>query len=209
MSITDYDYDDYWRRRLEQRESGDPLTPERVERFCRHLKTGDKVLDVGCGNGDATRRIASLGHECTGVDIALDAIEFARVQNPELRYEVVDADGKIPFEASSFDAIYCAEVIEHIYNVQNFLRDIARVMKPDGIALISTPYHGLLKNLMITLTNFEKHFDPTSPHIRFFTPLTLETMMNAAGLYPVAMFYLGRFRPFSKNMVMLAQRRVD
>jgi len=62
------------------------------------------------------------------------------------------------FNDKSFDVAWSTEVIEHIYYIHNYLFEINRILKLGGIFIITTPYHGLIKNFSIVLFGFDKHF---------------------------------------------------
>ena len=121
-------------------------------------------------------------------------------------YKIVDG-GPIPLADSSVDFVFSSEVVEHIYDTENAIREIARVLKPGGMFLITVPYHGFLKNLSIVFLGFDKHFDPTGPHIRFFSKKTLTTLLKKNGLEIENYNYYGRFFPFSHSIVAFAKKK--
>ena len=72
--------------------------------------------------------------------------------------------------------------------------------------LLITPYHGLIKNLLITIFAFNKHFNPTGPHIRFFTKKTLLDLLSKNKLKTVKIGYYGRIYPIPHSIYVLAQK---
>ena len=102
---------------------------------------GKKVLDVGCGLGNDTSRFAKGGAEITGVDISSKAVAMSK-RNFELRgltgtFEQMDG-GSLDFPDNSFDLVYCHTVLHFAYNPEAIVKEIKRVLKPDGQAIIMT-----------------------------------------------------------------------
>ncbi len=96
-----------------------------------HLANESLVLDYGCGTGNITRHISSLGYQCIGLDIAFDLLALNKSGNDLLCY-----DGEcIPFDDNSFDAVVCYVVLNYLLDREYFesmLGEIHRVLKPGG-----------------------------------------------------------------------------
>ena len=75
-------------------------------------------------------------------------------------------------------------MIEHVYDTEQFVTEIARVLAPGGFFFITTPFHGYVKNFILALIGFDKHFDVTGPHIRFFSDRALHNLYVSAVLRP-------------------------
>jgi ubiquinone/menaquinone biosynthesis C-methylase UbiE len=95
---------------------------------------GLRVLDVGCGTGHQLAALRSRGYEGAGVDASEAMLAYARENNPgaEIRNASVDA---LPFETESFDVVVCIEVLRHLRDPRPAIGEMARVLKPGGIAL--------------------------------------------------------------------------
>jgi SAM-dependent methyltransferase len=141
-----------------------------------------KALEVGCGNGFFSGHLARFGCEVTGIDLSPTAVELARKTYPGISFLVHDLAEPLPFADSTMDVVWCSEVLEHLFSPLGTVGEIRRVLKPGGVFLCTVPYHGPLKNLGIALLAFEKHYDPTYPHIRFFTRKSLSHIVEKAGL---------------------------
>jgi ubiquinone/menaquinone biosynthesis C-methylase UbiE len=112
------------------------------------FKDGDKLLDVGCGEGRHVIH-ACLEHNILGVgvdlsirDLKTTAERFAPFAkyNRNSCFSIQQADArKLPFADKSFDKIICSEVLEHIENYPAVLQEINRVLKPNGILAVSVP----------------------------------------------------------------------
>lgn len=101
----------------------------------RHVKSGDKVLDIGCGNGRFCGLLENIGANYTGIDSSKGLIEIARDQCGEARFEVADATD-LPFPAQTFDAAVAIAVLHHIPSKElriRFFYEAHRVLKAGGI----------------------------------------------------------------------------
>jgi len=180
-------------------------------RLCAHLKRGSRVLDVGCGNGSLTREFGELGHRVTGVDLSRGGVEMARSNWPQGRFEVLGADQELLLNLGErpFDLVYSVEVIEHLYDPRGFLEGCFAALKPGGLFLCSTPYHGYFKNLALSLGNgWDRHANPLHEggHIRFYSKKTLTRAVLDAGFVSPRIIGSGRYPPLWKSMILTATR---
>jgi SAM-dependent methyltransferase len=206
-------YERYWSTGSAAPPEDDPTTPVRKRllswALARFLVIGDrppKVLDAGCGTGEFTAFIRGLGFDVAGIDIAKAAIERARVLCPEVSFSVASLEEALPYPDGEFDAIWCTEVLEHIFDVHACLSEFNRVLRNEGILILTTPFHGLLKNLAIALVGFERHFNPYLSHIRFFTKRSLTECLSRAGFKPVLWRGIGRIWPLYKSFFVVARK---
>lgn len=110
------------------------------------IRKKNYVLDLGCRIGDGTYILKDLCKIIVGVDIDKKALDYAKnyyfAEN--IRYFISDACN-LSFKSNSFDVVVSLEVIEHILNQDRFLLEIKRVLKNNGIAIISTPNRDIIK----------------------------------------------------------------
>lgn len=110
----------------------------------RNVRRSARVLEVGCGLGFFGRR---LQKEFTyvGFDISIDALTYARVLN-HLSTSVSGEAGALPFRDHSFDALVAFDLVEHLMDPLLFFGEAWRVLKPDGIVVVTTPNISSLGN---------------------------------------------------------------
>ena len=108
--------------------------------------TAAPVLDVGCGNGIYTQHLARKCGKAVGVDHNAPNLAWAKAEFPECEFILSNGEN-LPFAAASFGAVMLTEVLEHTRDDRQTLREIARVLRPGGTLLLSTPHRGLFAGL--------------------------------------------------------------
>jgi 2-polyprenyl-6-hydroxyphenyl methylase/3-demethylubiquinone-9 3-methyltransferase len=163
-----------------------------------HVRAGERVLDVGCGEGHFTEALADAGCQVTGVDVARIPLQRAKRRRAGLDLRLLEARGPWPLADASFDVIWAGEVIEHVVDTGAFLSEIRRLLRPAGSLLISTPAHPPLALICLALSprRFAEHFDVRADHLRFYNRTALRALLadfrftdieiRAAGGLPLA-----------------------
>ena len=116
-----------------------------------------RIVDLGCGSGAMLARLLAHGYQdLHGIDIALPADPA-----PGISFTEADLDAPmLPFQAGSLDLVLCVEFIEHVENPGALLREVARVLHPDGRLLLTTPnLHSVEARLRWLLLGQLKQFD--------------------------------------------------
>lgn len=102
----------------------------------KKLKAGSKYLDVGCGTGIVVDGLFKNGLDSYGVEISQSSLNIAKKRKGKYRL----FDGKvIPYKNNVFDAVGSFNVIEHVENVEAFLKESKRVLKKGGYLIVCTP----------------------------------------------------------------------
>ncbi len=110
--------------------------------FASHFSSGKRVIDLGCGTGYGVDFLLkhSDPDEIIGIDIAKEAIDFARTnyKNKKAKFLVADATN-LPFDNHSFDLVLAFELIEHLDNPEMLVKEAKRILKKRGFFIVSTP----------------------------------------------------------------------
>lgn len=189
-------------RLYSQRRNIGGLEEERVRASVELFENvkGERLLDIGCADGAITVRLmrAMGAREAYGVDIAPEAITAA--QERGVQSFCVDLDKEdLTFSDNFFDAVYCAEVIEHLFDPDHLLSEVNRVLKRGGTACITTPNLAGWPNRLALLAGFHPYPMAASPghegvgkllfkgeegqwgHIRVFTLRALKELVRLHG----------------------------
>lgn len=110
-------------------------TPPEIENLITtRIKSGDKILDVGCGNGRFCPTMINAGADYTGIDIAENLIKIAKKNYPAGKFAIAAADS-LPFPEQTFNAVVSIAVLHHLPSKnlrRRFLKEIRRVLKNNG-----------------------------------------------------------------------------
>jgi len=164
-----------------------------IQRLLAHVPLqGTEVLEIGCGAGVWTQRLARAGASVTALDVLPHLVEAAtaRIKSNSLddrcRFLCGNLDDVVP-ENASFDFVFFKDVIEHVHDDREVVAQIARRLAPGGLLFVSTQ-NALCLNF--ALESFweriiKRHrgwmgWDET--HVRFYTPRRLENLLMEHGL---------------------------
>jgi len=180
-----------------------------IIRLCMELGAR-RVVDIGCGNGSLCRELATRGYEVVGCDPSAAGVRLAQSSAPELVFHQIGVDDDpSAIGNESFDVAIATEVIEHLVRPRNLPRFAKQLLRPGGHLIISTPYHGYLKNLLLALTDkWDAHLNPfwDGGHIKFWSRKTLSQLLNEAGFRVVRFIGAGRIPFLWKSMIIIAQK---
>lgn len=167
------------------------------------------ILDIGCQLGDSCCLISQLGHKVYGVEVDTECVDIAKKKYPMLNIQWGDCEREIPFPDKYFDLVWAGDVIEHIRFTDVFINEINRVLKVSGLFVLTTPMHNRIKNMLISITNFEKHFNPEFSHYRFYTKKSLRNVLEKRGFRIRSINYIGRIRLIAETMFVVAEKTED
>lgn len=126
--------------------TGDMALKRRARRIIEEInpREGDKILEVGCGDGFYLHLLSNLGIKnlkLVGVDVDKNALKSARknLKGKKVTLKHGDVMEKLPFKDNSFDKIIMSEVAEHLPDDVKGLKEVYRVIKPGGILCLTVP----------------------------------------------------------------------
>ena len=191
------------------------LLPVGLKILCRHFADAPvsrAVIDLGCGNGLLDRALSKDGYMVTGVDVDPVAIAQAKTNDPHGTYFVGSVYDELVADHGTFPAAVSLEVIEHLYDPHGFAQTLFNLLAPNGVAVISTPYHGYIKNVALSLSGLmDRHYTALwrGGHIKFWSIDTISALLQGAGFSVERVFRVGRLPPVARSMVIVARRPSD
>jgi len=167
------------------------LVPGRLSWMDRQIDwRGKQVLDLGCAGGFMAEALADRGAIVTGLDPAGEAIAAARAHAAQtgraIRYDVGVGEA-LPYPDTTFDAVVCVDVLEHVQDLSRVMAEVTRVLRPDGLFLFDTINRNPLARLAtITVAEDILRLLPKGTHDpdMFIKPRELRAAMTQAGLVP-------------------------
>jgi SAM-dependent methyltransferase len=202
-------YEEYWSGAAPPE---DDATIETRRRLLEHeIGAFDRqlVLDAGCGSGIFLDTLKGHKNRVIGVDVSKTALDRARRVAADTFLCEASLPLALPFRKARFDVVWCSEVLEHLSDVYASLCELNRVTRVGGRLILTVPYHGLAKNVLIACLGFDKHFDPLVSHVRFFTIESISHCLELTGFHVVKVAGIGRLWPVWKSMFVVAQKRTD
>jgi ubiquinone/menaquinone biosynthesis C-methylase UbiE len=189
-----------------------------LERQLPRRGDGLRLLDIGCGTGHQMASLRGRGFEVAGVDGSSDMLEHARANNPEAEIKHSDVDS-IPFPDASFDFVLCIEVLRYLPDSTRCIQEMARVLKPGGVCLVTAA--PLLSLNGYWLVNRIANFVPVGSLVRlkqfFTTSRALRRCFAAAGflnpavhgVYQGPVSWVERLTPSALPSLLKAWEPVD
>jgi methionine biosynthesis protein MetW len=120
---------------------------DRYDMACKLASNGERVLDVGCGNGSMLFRLIHKYSKLYGIDITPSRLEDARKTVAETYSDLPNKfyfcegnlDRAMEFESDYFDTIICLATLEHVYDIYNLIKEVHRILKPGGDIIVEVP----------------------------------------------------------------------
>lgn len=148
------------------------------------LKKGNTILDAGIGDGELTFMLASKQlYNVIGIDISSGKIKRLKrlLHKKCLKRQLFQCDvNNIPFQDRSFDCIFCSEVLEHLPEPEKAISEFHRILKPDGIVIITVPYK---EKITYQVCIHCHKLTPSSGHLHSFNEINLTKLLKISGFY--------------------------
>lgn len=142
------------------------------------------LLDVGCAGGELSQLLAGAGWKVEGLEREPSLVESARGRGIPVHCVEFDRE-PFPWEPGTFDAVVAGEVIEHVIDTDHVLAEIARVLRPDGVLVITTPnlasFENRIRLLLGRYPMWMDHRVQGTGHLRYYTPRILRRQLEQHG----------------------------
>lgn len=195
--------------------------------FKKEMKKG-RLLEIGCLSGRMLSTLKSEGWNCYGIDI----IDKPKNFDKDIIFIKHNVEEILPFENDFFDIVYAGEVIEHLYDTDNFIKEIARILKPEGYIIITTPNIASFINRFLLLAGklprYVEYKKGGDGHIHLYTLKIIESQLcdngfrvekkignffsfpdptNGKNIRNSILSLLGNYLPsFSENLIIVAKK---
>jgi SAM-dependent methyltransferase len=131
--VTEFERETWNRCAQNYQETFAPLTNEAAQLLMEavSVKSGTRVLDIGCGPGNVAGELATAGGDVDGVDYSEPMLEVAKKNHPGIRFHFANAE-KLPFDDGTFDAVISSLAVHHLARPAEVFKEVHRVLKPGG-----------------------------------------------------------------------------
>ncbi len=159
------------------------------------LKPGERILDVGCGTGRHLLELSAFPVNLVGLDMSREDLRktwymfllTGQEQPVHARLELIVGGGEgLPFPDDAFDHVLCTETLEHVPDDAAVLRELLRVLKPDGTLVISVPDE-YSERLLWRFS--ERYYNTPGGHVRIYRRRQIRRLLRENGAVPFAVEY--------------------
>ena len=179
------------------------------------LKTlnAKRVCDIGSGNGATAGVLHGAGYYVVGAEYDSNGVKLSQSTYPNINFynlgvqdnpqDILDQEGEL------FDVVISTEVIEHLFLPHQLPIFAHKLLVKDGYLVITTPYHGYLKNLVLSLLNkWDKHHTALwdGGHIKFWSRAPLTQLLEENGFKVINFKGAGRLPWLWKSMILIAKK---
>lgn len=169
------------------------INPLRLDFIAQHSNGlfGKRVVDIGCGGGILAESMARQGASVTGIDMAEDSLEVAKLHGLEsgihVQYQLITAEDFAEQHRAQFDVVTCMEMLEHVPDPASIVRACAKLVKPGGQVFFSTLNRNIKSYLMAIIgAEYVLGLVPkgTHQHNKFIRPSELMGWLDNTPLLP-------------------------
>lgn len=159
------------------------------------LPKGGKLLDIGCGYGFFLSKMKAMGWQTYGIDVSETAVSYASGNGFDVSLGTLD---NIRYENNSFDVVTMFYVLEHLPNPLNALKEVRRILKPNGLLLLRVPHTTPIVRILSLLKIKNNLYDPPF-HLNDFSLCSMKVVLQKAGFHNIRTFIGGWTRPHNMS----------
>lgn len=185
-----------------------------LKKILKGLPRASTVVDVGCGNGSLLAQFRAHGWELHGLDHSASGIAQAAAAYPGIQFRQADFSTDLSSDPliGRCDVVISTEVVEHLFLPRIYAKNCWRLLRSGGLFVLSTPYHGYLKNFALAASGrMDAHFTALWDygHVKFWSRRTLTLLLREAGFRVTAFYGVGRVPFLWKSMILVAEKRPE
>ena len=147
----------------------------------RDLPRGSAVLAIGCEEAFLAPQLTDYAADVTVLDTSGAQLAQLARRFPEISFQRHNPANPLPFAHDTFDAIWCCDYLDRVFDPARALHEMYRVLKPGGRVLVTVPDHGRVRHVLSALWHWEERLAPENPRIRHFTRAMLVQLAREAG----------------------------
>lgn len=193
----------------DQPASEDYLRPVLLRLIRERQPVPKRLFEIGVGSGWTAAHLVRAGYDVVGIEPSADGVALAQCNARGARIEQGSAYDDLARTYGKFPCVFALEVIEHLYSPRLFAKAAYDLLEDGGRLIVSTPFHGYWKNLLLAVTGrMDDHFTALwdHGHIKFWSRDTIGKLLQEAGFRNIRFAYAGRFYPISKSFFACAER---
>ncbi len=182
------------------------INPIRLEFIKSHIDIANKkILDIGCGGGILSEAMAKNGAIVTGIDLAPQSIEIAKLHlyesNLDIDYQCITVEDFAATNSGDYDVITCMEMLEHVSNPDYVIKNCYKLLKPGGCIFLSTLNRNIVSYVLgVIAAEYLLKLIPKGTHEykKFIKPSELRRILALNGFEVYSIKGIG-YNPLSKK----------
>tara|TARA_B110000196_G_scaffold171160_1_gene146956 strand:- start:1720 stop:2346 length:627 start_codon:yes stop_codon:yes gene_type:complete len=154
----------------------------------KHVLEDLKILDIGCGGGIASEPLSRMGAKLTSIDESKKLINIAKIHAKAMRLDIKYKHSNIEEilkNKKKYDVVLALELLEHVKNVSYFCEVLSKLIKPNGIIIISTINRSILSKMIVIKFAediLKKIPSGTHNYKKFIRPIEIKNYFKSTGL---------------------------